>query len=86
MHNKENEEKSKVPFYFLLKMVVAVSLFFLVLNFDIDNKPWLFQFIKGAWTFLLPSIIVSIARFIVISFYNARHTKKNFRGHFVLGI
>jgi len=86
MHNKENEEKSKVPFYFLLKMVVAVSLFFLVLNFDIDNKPWLFQFIKGAWTFLLPSIIVSIARFIVISFYNARHTKKNVRGNFVLGI
>lgn len=35
---------------------------------------------------MLPSIAVSIARSAIISFYKARHTKKNVRGNFVLGI
>lgn len=81
-----NEHKSKVPFYFFLKLIVAVILFFIVFYVDMSGKPRMIQFINGAWTFLLPSIAVSIARSVIISFYKARHTKKNVRGNFVLGI
>lgn len=80
------EDKSKVPFYFFLKLILAVILFFFVLNVEMSDKPWLIQFIKGMWTFLLPSIAVSIARSVIISFYKARHNKRNARGNFVLGI
>ncbi len=81
-----NADKSKVPFYFFLKLIVATLLFFFVFYIDISDKPRMIQFIKGAWIFLLPSIAVSIARSAIISFYKARHTKKNVRGNFVLGI
>ncbi len=81
-----NEHKNKVPFYFFLKLIVAVMLFFIVFYVDMSGKPRMIQFIKGAWTFLLPSIAVSIARSAIISFYKARRTKKNVRGNFVLGI
>ncbi len=81
-----NEEKSKFPFYFFLKLVFAIILFAFEWNVDSTDKSWLTQFIRGAWTFLLPSIVVSFARFVIISFYKARHNKKNARGNFVLGI
>ena len=47
---------------------------------------WWYQVLRGVYFFLVPSIIVSIARFVIISFYNARHAKVAVRGNFVLGI
>lgn len=51
-----------------------------------DETTWWYQGIRGFYYFLVPSIIVSIIRFVIISFYNARHAKRAVRGNFVLGI
>ncbi|MBX3241284.1 MAG: mechanosensitive ion channel [Chitinophagaceae bacterium] len=87
MSNNSVSKKSNVPFYFFLKLALAIALFFLVLNVnELAERKWPLQLITGAWTFLLPSIFVSITRFIIIAFYNARHKKNFVRGNFVLGI
>lgn len=50
------------------------------------EEGWRLRLVKGAWSFLIPGIVVSVLRFIVIGIYNARHAGKTVRGNFVLGI
>lgn len=86
MTNTSNSKKF-FPVYFIVKLVLSLILFFTVINVEnIENKKWIWQIITGAWAFLIPSIIVSIIRFVVIAFYHARHKNKTIRGNFVLGI
>lgn len=86
MTSTQNDKKF-FPYYFIIKIVLSLILFFTVINVEnIENKKWAWQLITGLWAFLIPSIIVSIIRFIIIAFYKARHAKKSVRGNFVLGI
>lgn len=79
--------KKFFPVYFIVKIILSLILFFTVLKVEnIESKKWLWQIMTGASAFLIPSILVSIIRFIVIAFYNARHKHKSIRGNFVLGI
>ncbi|WP_052258809.1 mechanosensitive ion channel [Sphingobacterium sp. T2] len=72
---------------FILKVVAAILFVAIYIVFpDTKENAVLLQAIKGGNTFLIPSIILSIIRFTVISLYNARHAKKNVRGNFVLAI
>lgn len=81
------QHKKFFPYYFIIKIVLSLILFFTVINVEnIENKKWAWQIITGLWAFLIPSIIVSIIRFIIIAFYNARSARKSVRGNFVLGI
>lgn len=81
------EKKIRIPFMFIAKVILVVATIFITLNIvdSTANKLW-FQIIKGANTFLVPSIILSLIRVIIISFYNARHANRAVRGNFVLGI
>lgn len=84
---KEKTNTSKFPFTFVIKIVllaITITLFFNTSKED--EAKWWYQVLKGAYFFLVPSIVVSIARFVIISFYNARHAKVAVRGNFVLGI
>ncbi len=84
---QNNNNKKFFPFYFIIKIIVALVLLFTAFYVDnIENKKWAWQLITGLWAFLIPSIIVSITRFIIIAFYNARRAKKTIRGNFVLGV
>lgn len=86
MTSTQNDKKF-FPYYFIIKIILSLILFFTVINVEnIENKKWAWQLITGLWAFLIPSILVSIIRFIIIAFYNARHAKKAVRGNFVLGI
>ncbi|WP_164108151.1 MULTISPECIES: mechanosensitive ion channel family protein [Sphingobacterium] len=83
----EKTNTSKFPFTFVIKIVlltVTITLFFNTTKED--ETMWWYQVLRGVYFFLVPSIIVSIARFVIISFYNARHAKVAVRGNFVLGI
>ncbi|GAA4518381.1 mechanosensitive ion channel family protein [Sphingobacterium thermophilum] len=72
---------------FILKVVAAILFVAIYIVFpDTKENTVLLQAIKGGNTFLIPSIILSIIRFTVISLYNARHANKNVRGNFVLAI
>ncbi|MBE8720305.1 small conductance mechanosensitive ion channel family transporter [Sphingobacterium sp. Ka21] len=86
MVNKEN--KNKIPVSFILKIMVVILLIGSHLLFEnkISDNKWLTQVIKGLSTFLVPSILLSVSRFIVIALYNAQHANKAVRGNFVLGI
>lgn len=72
---------------FIAKLILVIASIFIALNISDseENKLW-FQIIKAANTFLVPSIILSIIRVVIISFYNARHANRSVRGNFVLGI
>lgn len=86
MNQNEKSEKQTTP-YFLIKIILTVGLFLALFYYpSLVEKKWLHQFVNGAWTFLLPSLVVSFLRLIIISLYNARHGKKTVRGNFVLGI
>ncbi|HMR20180.1 MAG TPA: mechanosensitive ion channel [Sphingobacterium sp.] len=50
------------------------------------EHKWVDQLFRGINSFLIPSIIISIIRVIIISLYNARHANRSVRGNFVLGI
>lgn len=78
------EIKSKLPLMFIVKVVLVIAIVIITLNMKIG--VYTLQFIKGVNTFLVPSIIVSIIRFMLIAFYNARHANRSVRGNFVLGI
>jgi len=85
---RENTEKTRIPFAFIIK-IVAVGLiigsYVSMPNFYME-QPWMLQVTKGLNTFLIPSIVISIVRVIVIALYNARHANRTVRGNFVLGI
>lgn len=79
--------KENITGYFIAKIVTAISLFFIMFYFPVIlEKKWIFQIVKGIWAFLLPTIAVSVLRFLIISFYNARIATKTFRSNFILGI
>ncbi|SKB52628.1 Small-conductance mechanosensitive channel [Sphingobacterium nematocida] len=83
----EKTNTSKFPFTFVIKIIllaITITLFFNVTKED--ETMWWYQVLRGVYFFLVPSIVVSIARFVIISFYNARHAKVAVRGNFVLGI
>lgn len=83
----QEEIKNKLPFTFIIKVLFFIATIALTLNItDTGNHKILFQLIKGANSFLVPSIIVSIIRFSIIAIYNARHANRSVRGNFVLGI
>lgn len=80
----KDEVRNKLPLMFILKTVLVVAIIALSLNVKLSDVT--LQVIKGANTFLVPSILVSITRFMIIAFYNARHANRSVRGNFVLGI
>lgn len=83
----QEETKMKLPLMFIAKvlLVIATLVIFLNIKDTVENKFW-FHIIKAMNTFLIPSIILSIIRVMIISFYNARHANRMVRGNFVLGI
>ncbi len=81
------EEKTKLPVVFFIKIIaVAILISALILFEDLEQRKWLMSLIKALNSFLVPSIILSIIRFVIISLYNARHANRAVRGNFVLGI
>lgn len=83
----EKENKTRIPFVFFIKIIlVGILISVLILFEDLEQREWLGNFIKGLNSFLVPSIILSVIRFVIISLYNARHANRSVRGNFVLGI
>lgn len=84
---KQDENRNKWPLAFIGKVLLVILTIVIVLSIkNLDDYKWLAQVLKGLNTFLIPSIILSIIRFTIISFYNARHANRTVRGNFVLGI
>lgn len=83
----ESSNRIKFPFAFIIKLIALGLIITILLNTNIkDESLWWYQVIRGGYSFLVPSIILSIIRFVIISLYNARHARKSVRGNFVLGI
>ncbi|ERJ59810.1 mechanosensitive ion channel family protein [Sphingobacterium paucimobilis] len=83
----KNSNNNKVPFTFIIKIILlGMTIAFFLNTTAKDEITWWYQGVRGFYFFLVPSIIVSIIRFTIISFYNVRHAKKAVRGNFVLGI
>ncbi|TXH21094.1 MAG: mechanosensitive ion channel [Chitinophagaceae bacterium] len=83
----KNTNTSKITLYFVINVLLAAVLLFINWRFpDITQKKWVGNLMKGFWAYLIPSMIVSIIRVVLISVFNARHAKKAIRGNFVLGI
>lgn len=83
----KEESGNNLPIAFIAKVLLVIATIAIIINIKhTDENKLLFQLIKGVNTFLVPSIIISIIRFSVIAFYNARHAKRAVRGNFVLGI
>lgn len=84
---KDESKKINFPVVFILK-IIAVIVSMTVYNMFTNTKEneILHQILKGINTFLVPSIVISILRFVVIALYNARHANRSVRGNFVLGI
>ncbi|HOZ96176.1 MAG TPA: mechanosensitive ion channel [Niabella sp.] len=85
--NKTAENNTRATPYFIIKIILTIILLLGIFYFPaLLEKQLLHQFINGALTFLIPSLIISITRVIIISLYNARHGRKKVRGNFILGI
>lgn len=83
----ERSNKMNFPFVFILKIIaVVISMTIFVMFPEVSKKEYLHQIVKGLNTFLVPSIGLSVIRFLIISIYNARHANRSVRGNFVLGI
>lgn len=77
----------KFPIAFAIKLIAMVIVVLVVLNIkEATEQEWIYQMIKGVSTFLIPSLVISIIRFFVLSFYHAKHRDRAVRGNFVLGI
>lgn len=84
---QESTRKVNIPFVFILKIIgviISVSVMFIFPHTAINDMT--FQAIKGINSFLIPSIVLSVIRVLIISVYNARHANRDVRGNFVLGI
>lgn len=79
---------SRQYFIFAFKVVLSLLIIGAYLHFGkrINSIEWLPQLLNGLQAFLIPSIILSIARFTFITIYNARNAHRTVRGNFVLGI
>jgi small-conductance mechanosensitive channel len=83
----QNTNKAKVTKSFIGKLLLIALLFFIQLKApQFSEKKWVISLMNGIWTILIPSIIVSVIRYILITVYNSHHTGKQVRGNFVLGI
>lgn len=88
----QQEEKSsrrlKQVLIFFVKIALGVFLIWILARFDgtWPERSWMPKAIGGTLSFLVPSIILSIIRFSMITIYNARHAHRAVRGNFVLGI
>lgn len=81
------KKRMNIPYVFILKIIaVVISLTIFIMFPEIKDKEILAQMVTGLNSFLVPSIILSILRFLIISLYNARHANRSVRGNFVLGI
>lgn len=82
--------KTKAPGitgYFLIKVLLILILLLVVWKVpSFTQGGWKLRLVKGASSFLIPGVIVSVSRFVIISIYNARHSGGTVRGNFVLGI
>ncbi|MGH2623034.1 MAG: mechanosensitive ion channel family protein, partial [Sphingobacterium sp.] len=88
MKTNAQSNKPKLPIGFIAK-IIAVGLligFQILFTKQIDQNDWLPQKINSIHSFLIPSIALSIVRFIIIILYNTRNANKTVRGNFVLGI
>ena len=84
---EEKEFKLKVPFVFFLKIVGVIAIAYIMVQQPKEyHSEWWYELMKGINSFLVPSLILSAIRFVIVSFYNARHAQKAVRGNFVLGI
>lgn len=88
MNAAATENKPKIPCVFIGKVILVIIIIALHINFeyDIEKRKLLAQFLRGLYSFLIPSIVLSMFRFLVIMLYNARDSQKRERGNFVLGI
>ncbi len=82
----EQENKYRISAVFIAKIILFIIFGALFYYRDIQQGALLYQIIIGINSFLVPSIIVSVIRVVIISVYNARHVKGSVRGNFVLGI
>ncbi len=82
----EQENKPRISVVFIGKIIIFILLGALFYYRDIPRGSLLYQVLIGINSFLVPSIIVSIARVVIISIYRARHLRGSVRGNFVLGI
>ncbi|MBZ4191067.1 mechanosensitive ion channel family protein [Niabella beijingensis] len=82
------QRKKAVPVSFILRAIAWVLLSFSFPLFEDFYKKhaYLQQLAYGLNTFLTASVIISIGRFTIVSFYNRRHASQKVRGNFVLGI
>lgn len=80
----QREVKNKWPLMFIIKLLLVFAI--IVVSWNLKLGDTAKQVIKGMSTFLIPSIIISVLRFGLISIYNARHANRTVRGNFVLGI
>lgn len=80
----EEKVNNNFPLMFVFKLILVFAVVTISLNFTVSETVK--QIIKGVSTFLIPSIILSILRFGLISIYQARHANRSVRGNFVLGI
>lgn len=84
---QEHSRKVKIPFVFILKIIgVIISLSVVFMFPRTSDNEVIYQALKGINSFLIPSIVLSVIRVLIISVYNARHANRDVRGNFVLGI
>lgn len=86
--NNKHTITTKQVLLFILKLALAFLIFWTYIRFEdleADNR-WFAQIRDGLQSFLIPSIIFSIIRFIIITIYNARNENRFVRGNFVLGL
>ncbi|WP_018627495.1 mechanosensitive ion channel family protein [Niabella aurantiaca] len=82
------QQKKAIPVSFILRFIlwVLLSISFPFFEAYYVRHPYLLQLAYGLNTFLTASVVISIGRFIMVSFYNRRHAARRVRGNFVLGI
>jgi len=82
------QHKKAIPVSFILRALIWILLSISFPLFDdfYAKHPYLLQLAYGLNTFLTASVIISIGKFIIVSFYNRRHATHKVRGNFVLGI
>lgn len=82
-----NVSKLRQVLIFIGKILLIITILIVLGSVEnVEQEKILFQILIGMLYFLFPSIILSVLRFFVVSFYNARHANRTVRGNFVLGI
>jgi len=89
----QKETRRQFPYSFALKLLAFIVVIILVMVFELDNEErvtgdldWMSSILHGISYFLIPSLLLSTCRFIILAIYKARHNMEVVRGNFVLGI